>query len=230
MDADDWLRAFPALDALEPAARARLRRDAVLARMQPGERAYLQGARARGYVLRLAGVTRVQRQAASGREVILYRVGPGETCVLTTSCLLGRAEFPAEGVAESAVLEAVVPPATFDALMLESPAFRQFVIANYGNLLGELIMLMDDLVFGRLDARLAHCLIALAEPAEAPGGARRVHRTHQQLAQELGSAREAVSRVLKEQERRGWLRLGRGQLELLDEPALQALAEGLRPD
>lgn len=224
----DWLVQFPALLALDAPVRERLRRDAVFARMQAGERAYLQGALARGYVLRLAGVTRVQKTAPSGREVVLYRVGPGETCVLTTSCLLGQAAFPAEGVAESAVLEAVIPPATFQALMLDSEGFRRFVIANYGNLLGDLILLMDDLMFSRLDERLAQRLLALSEPGEG-GGPPRVERTHQQLAQELGSAREAVSRVLKEMERKGWLRLGRSRIELLDENALRALGDGERP-
>lgn len=224
----DWLQHFPDLLALEAPVRERLRREAVFGRMQAGERAYLQGAQARGYVLRLAGVTRVQKTAPSGREVVLYRVGPGETCVLTTSCLLGRAAFPAEGVAESAVLEAVIPPATFQALMVDSEGFRRFVVANYGNLLGDLIMLMDDLMFSRLDERLAQRLLALSEPGEGSDPPR-VERTHQQLAQELGSAREAVSRVLKEMERKGWLRLGRSRIELLELDALRALGDGERP-
>ncbi len=224
---DDWLAQFPALLALDAPVRDRLRRDAVFGRMQAGERAYLQGSLARGYVLRLSGVTRVQKTAPSGREVVLYRVGPGETCVLTTSCLLGQAAFPAEGVAESAVLEVVIPPDTFQALMVDSEGFRRFVVANYGNLLGDLIMLMDDLMFSRLDERLAQRLLALSEPGEG-GGPPRVERTHQQLAQELGSAREAVSRVLKEMERKGWLRLGRSRIELLAPEALRALGDGER--
>lgn len=218
-DPNDWLALFPPLQALDAATRERLLRGARIGTMASGERAYLEGALARGYVLRLEGTTRVQKTSASGREVVLYRVGPGETCVLTTSCLLGRTQFPAEGVAESTVREAVVPPALFDALMQESEGFRRFVIANYGNLIGALIMLLDEMMFLRLDTRLAQALL------DAAAGAPRLERTHQQLAHELGSAREAVSRLLKEFERRGWIVLGRNRIDLLDSAALTALAK-----
>ncbi len=214
----DWLSRFPALDGLERAARDTLIAHAVPGRMVAGERAYLEGALARGYVLRLEGTTRVQKTSASGREVVLYRVGPGETCVLTTSCLLGRRQFPAEGVAESDVLEMVVPPTVFDALMLESEAFRRFVIANYGDLIGDLIMLLDDVMFRRLDIRLAERLTQSADQSQT------VDLTHQQLALELGSAREAVSRLLKEFERKHWVVLGRHRIELVDIGALRGLA------
>lgn len=214
----DWLTAFPPLQALDAPQRARLLASARIEHMACGERAYLEGALARGYVLRIAGTTRVQKTSASGREVVLYRVGPGDTCVLTTSCLLGRKPFPAEGVAESDVTEAVVPPDVFAALMDESAAFRAFVLGNYGDLIGELIMLLDEVMFRRLDIRLAHLLVEGAAEAAV------VERTHQQLAHELGSAREAVSRLLKEFERKQWIRLGRGRIELADVAALRTLA------
>lgn len=214
---DDWLAQFPALLALDASARERLLSQSQRAHMASGERAYLEGALARGYVLRLQGTTRVQKTSASGREVVLYRVGPGDTCVLTTSSLLGRRPFPAEGVAESDVTEMVVPPRLFHELMHESDDFRRFVLGNYGDLIGELIMLLDEVMFGRLDLRLAQLLL------DAARGAARVERTHQQLALELGSAREAVSRLLKEFERRHWVALGRNRIELLDVEALGAL-------
>ncbi|HSV70252.1 MAG TPA: Crp/Fnr family transcriptional regulator [Methylibium sp.] len=214
----DWLTAFPPLQALDEPQRARLLAAARIEHMACGERAYLEGALARGYVLRIAGTTRVQKTSASGREVVLYRVGPGDTCVLTTSCLLGRKPFPAEGVAESDVTEAVVPPEVFAALMDESAAFRAFVLGNYGDLIGELIMLLDDVMFRRLDIRLAQQLVQAASAAGV------VELTHQQLAHELGSAREAVSRLLKEFERKQWIRLGRGRIELADVAALRTLA------
>lgn len=215
---NDWLAQFPPLQALEAPLRQRLLRESQIARMARGDRAYLEGALARGYVLRLEGTTRVQKTSPSGREIVLYRVGPGETCVLTTSCLLGRTQFPAEGVAESAVREAVVPPELFHALMRESEGFRNFVLGNYGDLIGELIMLLDDVMFRRLDIRLAQQLLTAA------GAATLLERTHQQLSVELGSAREVVSRLLKEFERKAWIRLGRSRIELLDRGALEALA------
>ncbi len=132
--------------------------------------------------------------------------------------MLGRTSFPAEGIAESAVIEVVVSPSLFHDLMNGSEPFRQFVLGNYGDLIGGLIMLLDDVMFGRLDIRLAALLIEMAR-----GGAT-IERTHQELAVELGSAREAISRMLKEFERKRWIDLGRGRIDLLDQAGLRELA------
>lgn len=214
----DWLSRFPALLAIEAPLRQRLVLEARIERMAAGARAYLEGALARGYVLRLEGTTRVQKTSGSGREIVLYRVAAGETCVLTTSCLLGRTQFPAEGVAETNVVEVVVPPALFHTLMHESQAFRGFVLGNYGDLISGLIMLLDDVMFRRMDIRLAQVLLDASQLGP------RIERTHQQLSLELGSAREVVSRVLKEFERKRWIELGRNRIDVLDAPALHALA------
>lgn len=214
---DAWLNLFPALQALEPETRSRLLAECMIGELEAGERGYIEGMTCRGYVLRLEGVTRIVKTSTTGREVVLYRVGPGETCVLTTSCLLGHAPYPAEAVAESAVREFIVPAPVFHELMDQSASFRTFVLANYGNLIGDLIMLIDEMMFGRVDIRLAQYLL------EASDGQAELELTHQTLADELGSAREVVSRRLKEFERRGWVSLGRGRIVVANRAGLASM-------
>lgn len=162
--------------------------------------------------MRLAGRSRVYKISESGREIVLYRVAAGGTCVLTTTCLLGHSHYPASTVVEEAIRDVVVPAATFHQLMVESEVFRRFVLSNYGDLISDLIVLVDEVAFHSIASRLAGLLVA---------GQGNLTATHQQLADELGSAREVVSRELKEFERQGWVKLGRASIEVLDRAALQ---------
>jgi CRP/FNR family transcriptional regulator len=168
----------------------------------------------------IEGQTRVFKTSESGREILLYQVGPGETCVLTTSCLMAGSPFPAESTAETDVLHAVLPASAFHRLMGESPRFRKFVLDNYGDLLSSLIMLVDEVAFASLDLRLARRLLA---EANARGV---VAKTHQQLALDLGSVREVISRYLAEWERMGWVHSSRGAIEVTNRGALASYGGG----
>lgn len=211
-----WLESFPDLLKLEPEAREKLAQAARIVEAPVGAIGYRETDPCNAYVMRLAGRSRVYKLSDTGREILLYRVGAGETCVLTTTCLLGRSRYPASTVVEEPIRDVVVPAATFHQLMVESDVFRRFVMSNYGDLISELIVLVDEVAFHSIAARLAGLLL------EAPSGV--VTATHQQMADELGSAREVVSRQLKEFERSGWIRLMRGSVEVLDRTALQKLA------
>jgi len=212
-----WLVQFPALTALEPEARSLLLKHAKMVEAPIGTIGYEEGTPCHAYVLRLAGQSRVYKLSSSGREILLYRVTGGETCVLTTTCLLGSSDYPASTIVEEPIRDILVPAAAFHEMMLESRVFRRFVMENYGALISDLIVLLDEVAFHSLDARLAKLL--LDEPGD------QVRRTHQQLADELGTAREVVSRQLKRFEMKGWLALGRGQLELLDRAALKRMTQ-----
>jgi CRP/FNR family transcriptional regulator, anaerobic regulatory protein len=143
-----------------------------------------------------------------GREILFYQVGPGETCVLTTSCLMAGRGFPAESSAETDVLLAVLPAPVFHRLLTASAPFRQFVLNNCGDLLSSLITLVDEVAFASLDLRLARRLLAEADDLGS------VAKTHQQLALDLGSVREVITRYLREWERAGWVRASRGSIEV----------------
>jgi CRP/FNR family transcriptional regulator len=164
----------------------------------------------------LAGEVRVARGSAGGRSLELYRVTPGELCVASTACLFGHAALTAHGVTTANTELVLLQPAGFER-WVDEPAFRRFVFGIFADRLADLMALAEAVAFQRLDQRLAATLL---------GHGLLVHTTHQKLADELGTVREIVTRLLKRFERAGWLRLGRERIELLDAAALRALAHG----
>lgn len=217
----DVLSAFPRLATLEPESAAALVGSARSVTIPPGTVLFRDGAECSSYVLVVEGSIRVQKMAESGREIVLYRVERGQSCVLTTNCLLCGEEYAAEGIAESEVTALVLPAATFRSLLAGSEVFRELVFSAYASRIADLLMLIEEVAFGRIDVRLSAWLGHHADPAGA------VRSTHQELAVELGTAREVVSRQLKDFERRGWLSLFRGRIEIKNRDALAALAERL---
>jgi CRP/FNR family transcriptional regulator, anaerobic regulatory protein len=212
----DWLSLFPDLTSLEAPAKAILLKYARVVEAPVGTIGYREGGPCGAYVMRLAGRSRVFKMSTSGREILLYRVNAGETCVITTTCLLGNSDYPASTVVEEAIKDIIIPSAAFNQLMIDSKVFRTFVMANYGALISDLIVLLDEVAFHSLDARLAKLLLE--------AGTDSIQRTHQQIADELGTAREVVSRQIKRFEQKKWVTLGRGQVDLLDRVALAKLA------
>jgi len=167
-----------------------------------------------GFPFVLGGAIRVVKVSAGGRELPLYRVRAGESCIITSSCLLGHADYNARGVSEGPTTLALLPRALFDEMLAE-PAFRDFVFTLFSERVAELMQLVEEVAFRKLDQRLAALLL---------GKGRVVHATHQQLADELGSVREMVSRLLKGFAEQGLVRLGREQVELLDAAGLRRVA------
>jgi CRP/FNR family transcriptional regulator len=214
---DTWLDLFPSLEPLDEAARRQVLQSTRTVAFKAGDVVFREGNACRNYVLVLEGRIRVQKVTEGGREIVLYRIGPGESCVLTTSCLLGAEHYPAEAVAETEVRAVLIPLQAFQAGLAQSSGFRNFVFTSYGERLAELILLIQEVAFGRVDVRLARFLGSEA----GAGGV--VHCTHQELAVNLATAREVVSRQLKEFERRGWVRLRRGSVEILRRDELEAL-------
>lgn len=210
--------AFPGLAALDPAARHLLEASARPVRLPAGTTVFADGDACQAFLLVLEGCVRVQKVAETGREIVLYRVEPGQTCVLTTTCLLSQGVYGAEGVTETAVAGMALPPAAFQELMATSAAFRAFVFAAYATRVSDLLLLIEEVAFGRIDQRLAAVLLERAGTGDA------VAATHHDLAVELGTAREVVSRQLKDFERRGLVALARGRVTLRDRAGVSALA------
>jgi CRP/FNR family transcriptional regulator len=168
----------------------------------------------RGFPFVLDGAIRVVKVSASGRELPLYRVTAGENCIITSSCLLSHADYNARGVTDGPTTLALLPNKLFDEMLTE-PAFRDFVFSLFSERMAELMQLVEEVAFHKLDQRLAALLL---------GKGRLVQATHQQLADELGSVREMVSRLLKRFEEQGLVRLGREQVEVLDPAGLRRAA------
>jgi CRP/FNR family transcriptional regulator len=213
-----WLSHFPALAALTAHSLSELTKAARVIHARAGSRLFAPGQLPTAYLLALSGSIRVQKTSETGREMVLYRVGAGESCVLTTACLIGEEVYEAEAIAETDIEAIALPRAAFDALVAEDAAFRRFVFTSFGVRMTELLRLIDDVAFARIDTRLAHKLVELS----APGGT--ITMTQQQLAAELGSAREVVSRQLQEFQRHGWIGLARGTITIRDPAALKGYA------
>lgn len=214
----DWLAGFAARHRLEEAARDAILSTARLLHLPAGARVFEPGLECRGFIVVAQGSVRVHLTAESGREIVLYRVGAGESCVLTTSCLLQNEVYGASAVCESDVAAVILPTGSFKGLLDSSRAFREAVLAAYAARVSELVLTLEETAFRRLDTRLAQALMQ-----RTSGG--RVAATHQELASELGSAREVVSRLLKRLEREGVLQLSRGAIEISDGRRLRALAD-----
>lgn len=213
-----WIDSFPALMVLPEAERTHLQNAAKPVSFNPGDEIFGKGKSCRSYLFMLEGSVRVQLLAESGREIVLYRVDPGEVCILTTVCLLTGQDYGADGVAESHGSAMVLSQADFERLISGSHRFRQFVFAAYGLRVADLLLLIEEVAFGHIDVRLSRFL---QEHCDEHG---ELFITHQQLAVELGTAREVISRQLKDFERRSWVTLKRGCVTVTDHKALEARA------
>lgn len=216
----NWIDRFEGLSALPDDLRSLLIERGQLARFAPGTVLFAPGVEPDTMLLLLEGTVRVQQASETGREIVLFRVEAGESCVLTSACLLSHEAYAAEGIAETEVSAVSIPRSVFDDLVSRSRVFRDFVFKAYARRMTDLFRVIDEVAFGRIDLRLAERLLALARGKDT------VHATHQQLASELGTAREVVSRQLTEFQRRGWITQSRGRVVLSDRDALQALVSG----
>jgi CRP/FNR family transcriptional regulator len=178
-----------------------------------------EGSACQAYLILLSGQIRVQKVGENGREIVLYRVEAGETCIVTTACLMSGMDYDAEGVAETDIKAQALPMSGFQELLANSASFRLFVFKAYGSRVSDLLMLIEEVAFGRIDQRLAACLL------NHHRGKNTVDATHQELSVELGTAREVVSRQLKEFEIKGWVKLGRGQMSITNLSALESFAK-----
>lgn len=201
----------------DPAAVDRLLADAQVVNLDQGHFVFHAGDLCKAFLILLEGNVRVQLISASGREITLYHIGPGGSCILTTSCLLSRENYPAEAITESGVSALAISAPSFQAAMENSSWFRKFVFDGFSARLTSVIQKIEDLAFTSIDKRLAILLLRLDGQ-----GVEQV--THQDMAVELGTAREVVSRHLKRLEADGVVSLGRSRVTVTNRRRLQALA------
>lgn len=167
------------------------------------------------YLMVTSGMVRVVKPVSNGRELLLYRVQPGESCILTVSCLLGDCSYQARGIVETNLACVIVPRSVFLNMVEESPEFRTYIFRFFGERVTHLMELIEAVAFRKLDRRLAEFLLKKGPVIEI---------THQKLAAELGSVREVVSRILEDLRSQGIVVLDRGKICVSDEQALERLA------
>ncbi len=186
----------------------------------PGTVMFRENAPCRNFLWLLEGSVRVYRHSPDGREVTLYRIEPGDLCILSLNTLLGGQAYPAQAVVESDIKGLMISGASLLNTIDESPALRRYVMKMLTDRLYQMMSLVSDIAFQRLDLRLA-CL--LGQRFERSGGAP-LEVTHAQLARELGTTREVVSRILKEFEHQECVKLARGRIMLVSRQGLEWFA------
>ena len=209
-----WVEQFPFALTLPQKDFARISSGIGFVTLKSGEIAYQEDWECPNYIMCIDGRTRIYKTTSSGREVLIYKVAGGGTCALTTQCLLSSCNFPAESVAEEPTELAVISKANFHQFMAEIPPFREFVLSDYTSLLGSMFSLLDSVAFATVEQRLARRLLVEV------GEGRCVEKTHRELAADIGSVREIVSRHVGDWERQGWIKSFRGKLEILNKEAL----------
>ena len=210
---------FPALD--DPALLHEIQQVGATVQLSPADTVCHLGQQCSHLALVFSGSARIYQLAESGREITLYRVGPGECCILTASCIMSQQGFPAIAVCEQPLSALMLPAAYVDEWMGRFPQWRRFVWTLMSNRLSNVLYLLEEVTFRRVDQRIMRYLVSLLE-RRGP----RLALTHQAIADDVGTSREVVSRILKDLEQRQLLSLSRGQIHIEDPVALDnALAQ-----
>jgi len=157
------------------------------------------------------GVIKVVREDEEGNELFLYYLQAGETCSMSFTCCLMHKRSEIRTIAEEETTLVGIPIRYVDEWMTRYQSWKNFVMKTYDFRMMELIRTIDDIAFKKMDERLVSLLEKKAEATDS----RIIQATHQELAYDLNASREAVSRLLKQLENEGVVRLGRNKIELL---------------
>lgn len=214
---ENWPGRFEEFSALNNQLKIRIATNSNIASFKKGRLIFGPVESPQNMLFVLSGTVCVQQVSETGREIVLYRIEAGQVCVLTTSCLMSFDQFSAEGRAETDVVLASISKGIFDQLVMTSTPFRDLVCAVFAKRITDLFLVIDEIAFQRVDIRLAKKLNELSKRSNI------LKITHQGLATELGTAREVISRQLKEFQKRGWITQSRGQITIVKAEKLASL-------
>lgn len=205
------LKTFPFLKDGDDEIREQMQEHASIVKIPKGNCIFLEGDECKHFALVLTGTARVYKLGESGREITLYRLHPGDSCILTASCILSQNRFPAVAVAEENIESAVVPAHIFREWIGKYEVWRNYIFNLLANSLSSVMAMLEEVAFRRMDVRIAEYIISLAKHSHNG-----IKITHQDIAMELGTSREVVSRILKHFEYEKLISLQRGVITLND--------------
>ncbi|MBI5055858.1 MAG: Crp/Fnr family transcriptional regulator [Nitrospirae bacterium] len=212
--------AFPFLRDADAEIKKQITEHALVVRIPKGKFVFLEGDECKQLALVLSGTVRVYKPAESGREITLYRLGKGESCILTASCIFNNGQFPAIAIIEEDVEAALVPAAIFRNWINRYEIWRDYIFNLLSRRLSDILATVEEVTFRRMDMRIAEYLLKLAHTHKDG-----INITHQDIAMELGTSREVVSRILKHFESDNIISLGRGTISITDLNGLSKKAE-----
>lgn len=206
---DRFREAFPVFGKAGPFLVSEIVSQSILQPFSQGVVLYHEGDACSRIAFLLSGGVRVFKIGETGREITLYEIGAGETCILNASCILSDRGYPAHAVTTAPGEMLLLPAGVFRRLIAGHPEVRDFVFALLSDRLALVMALVEEVAFGRMDERLANYLSSRATAGQ-------MNATHQAIANDLGTSREVVSRLLKEFEREGSIRLERNRIHIVD--------------
>lgn len=213
------LETFPFFATLPAATRDALLASAVTKKLSHKQVLVRDGGECRYLPFVLEGALRLYKTSPGGREITLYRIEKGESCILSATCILNDGSFPAIAEAEGDTEILLIPSKIIADNVDDHPEWRRFLFGLYAKRLEDVLMLVDEVAFHHMDARLAAYLLRTAAAR-----ARTVDRTHGEIADELGTSREVVTRILKDFETDGLIETSRGRIRVLEPARLQERA------
>lgn len=215
----ELIKNISSLNALPDEVLANISKYANHVSIKPGTTLFDCGSSCEMLPLVISGSIRVFKRSENSREISLYRVNKDELCIITLSCLLGGGAYPATGITDTEVSAITIPRSLFLELVSGQSEFRDIVFHLFADRLSGLMQLVDEITFKKLDQRLAAFLV-LHGPV--------IEESHQDIADELGSVREIISRLLKQFEDNSWVKLARKRIEITDTEALNAFSAEFR--
>ena len=207
-------RSIPFLQEANPQLLQEFQQHAFLARIPTGRDIFLEGDQVEALALLVSGVVRVYNIGATGREITLYRFGLGDSCILSANAIFNQQNFPAIATVEEEAEAVMIPAPVFRGWVDRYELWRNFIINLLSQRLSSLMAVIDEVAFQRMDTRIAALLLQRAA-IEHP-----IRITHQEIAAELGSSREVISRILEDFSRQGIIETSRGIIEIMDFAAL----------
>ena len=207
--------ALPLLQHAEPQLIREFQQTAFMARIPAGHDVFLENDNVDAIALLISGVVRVYKIGETGREITLYRFGNGESCILTANAILSQKTFPAIAVVEKDAEAVMIPADVFRQWVAKYGLWREFVFDLLSQRLSSVMAIVEEIAFRRMDERLASLLLKRSQ-ARNP-----IRITHQEIAAELGSSREVISRLLEDFSKRSLVGIGRGEIEVLDQEGLR---------
>ena len=221
----DKLTAFPFYSQLSSAGQQQMLNSVSSCQLPTGDLLMTEGSECQALLLVERGGIRVYKLAPSGREITLYRVGPGESCVLGTTCIINHKGYPALAMVANQIDALAVPAQLFRSLYETETAIRSFVMELFSQRFSNLMLLVEEVAFARMDERLTAFLIEHA--VSGPGLTQPIRMSHDEIAAHLGTAREVVSRLLQQFSDQGLITLARKRIEIDNLTGLKRLREGL---
>lgn len=210
------IRVLPTLKHADPGLIREFKQTAFYTRIPEGRDVFIEGDHVDAIALLISGIVRVYKIGETGREITLYRFGNGESCILTANAILSQKNFPAVATVEKEAEAVMIPADTFRNWVRHYDLWREFVFELLSERLSSVMAIVEEIAFRRMDARLASLLIKRGQGADL------IRITHQEIAAELGSSREVISRILEDFSALGLVEGSRGIIKILDRDSLQA--------